>query len=319
MLTTALIEEAIEFLRPRIRATPVELSPALTKHCGVPVWLKLECLQITGSFKIRGALFRMSRLTDDERRSGILTCSAGNHGKAIACAAKEMGIAATICVPSSVDQAKYRGMMELGAEVRVSEFAGYDETEDWAIAEAEREGKPFLSAFDDFAVIAANGGSLAAEVMDAVPDARTFVMPAGGGGLAAGFAFHATNRSKQNRIICCQHRESPGLSLSMKAGRAITRLPAIETAAGGIEGGFGKLPFEILRPRLGGVAEVSEAQIEDGVRWMFDHHQLVIEPSAAAAIAAVLAYSEKMIETPTVVVLTGRNVSRKVLERILHE
>ncbi len=318
MLTATLIEEAIEFLRPRIRQTPVEPSPGLSKIAGVPVWLKLECLQITGSFKIRGAWFRMSRLTEAERRTGILTCSAGNHGKAIAYAARELGVAATICVPSSVDEAKYRGMMELGAEVRVAEFPGYDETEDWAIAEAEREGRPFLSAFDDYAVMAGSGGSLAAEIMDAVPEASTFVMPAGGGGLSAGFAFYAVNRARKSRIICCQHRESPGLSLSMKAGRAITRLPAVVTSAGGIEGGFGARPFDVIRSYIGAVAEVSEAQIEEGVRWMFDHHQYVIEPSSAAAVAAVLAYEAKMIESPAVVVLTGRNVSRKVLERILH-
>src|SRR5579871_3245618 len=136
-LTSALVQEAIEFLTPRIRRTPVEHSPALSKMAGVPVWLKLEFLQTTGSFKLRGAWFRMSRLSEDERRSGIYTCSAGNHGKAIAYAARQLGVHATICVPSSVDEAKYHGMVDLGAEVRVSKLPGYDETEDWAIAEAE--------------------------------------------------------------------------------------------------------------------------------------------------------------------------------------
>ena len=317
MLTIELIEEAIAFLRGRIRRTPVEYSAALSEMTGVPVWLKLESLQLTGSFKLRGAFFRMSKLTAAERRRGILTCSAGNHGKAIAYAARELGVHATICVPSSVDEAKYRGMVELGAEVRVSKFAGYDETEDWAIAEAEREGQPFLSAFDDYAVMAGNGGSLAAEVLEDVPSARTFIMPAGGGGLPAGFAFYMTHQRSEIRIICCQHELSPGLRLSLEAGLAITRLPAVETSAGGIEGGFGKLPFEVLRNRVSAVAHVSETEIEGAVRWMLATHQYLIEPSSAAAVAAVLAGKTGKLESPAVIVLTGRNVSLKVIERIL--
>jgi threonine dehydratase len=165
ILTEALIQEALTFLRGRIRRTPLELSPQLSAIVGVPVWLKLEFLQTTGSFKLRGALFRMSKLTEKERQSGFVTSSAGNHGKAVAYAAKQMGIHVVVCVPSSVDEAKYRGIVELEAEVRLSSFPGYDETEDWALAEAERQGKPFLSPYDDDAILAAGGGSLAVEVL----------------------------------------------------------------------------------------------------------------------------------------------------------
>lgn len=321
MLTLALIEEATAFLKGRIRRTPVERSPALSELAGVPVWLKLESLQLTGSFKLRGALFRMSKLTAAEREAGVFTCSAGNHGKAIAYSARELGVRATVCVPSSVDEVKYRGMVELGADVRVSRFAGYDETEDWAVAEAAREGRPFVSAFDDFAIMAGNGGSLAAEVLEDVPDARTFITPAGGGGLPAGFAFYMTHRLPEIRMICCQHELSSGLRSSLEAGRAVTRLPAVETAAGGIEGGFGKLPFEVLQslaPRfVPGIAHVSEREIENGVRWMLGTHQYLIEPSSAAAVAAVLSNKAGRLESPAVIVLTGRNVSLKVMERIL--
>src|SRR5579863_10457085 len=110
-LTSDLIAEASEFLRGRIRRTPVEFSPGLAQTLGVPVWLKLESMQLTGSFKIRGALFRISRLTAEERSDGVITCSAGNHGKAVAYAARERAIRATICVPRSVDRAKFDGMI----------------------------------------------------------------------------------------------------------------------------------------------------------------------------------------------------------------
>src|SRR5262249_14386139 len=154
MLTEALVQEARTFLCGRIRRTPVESSPQLSAIVGVPVWLKLEFLQTTGSFKLRGALFRMSKLTEMERRAGFVTSSAGNHGKAVAYAAKQMGIPVVVCVPRSVDEAKYRGIVELGAHVRVSPFPGYDETEDWALAEAARQGKPFLSPYDDDGMLA---------------------------------------------------------------------------------------------------------------------------------------------------------------------
>jgi threonine dehydratase len=315
-LTDSLIQEAIAFLTPRIRRTPMELSPALSKLAGVPVWMKLEFLQRTGSFKLRGAWFRMSRLTAAERSSGVFTCSAGNHGKAIAYAAREMKVHATICVPSSVDESKYRGMIDLGAEVRISDFPGYDDTEDWAIAEAAREGKPFLSAFDDYAVMAGSGGTLAHEILEELPEARTFVIPTGGGGLAAGMAFYAMSCQDGVRIVCAQHELSPGLARSIERGQAVTRLPAAETSAGGIEGGLGRLPFEILATKVSAIAHLSEREIEDAVRWMLANHQYLIEPSSAAAVAAVLA-GKVTLDSPTVIVLTGRNVGMKVIERIL--
>lgn len=315
----AQIGEAAAFLKAKIRRTPLEASPQLSKILGVPVWLKLESLQLTGSFKIRGAWFRLSRLTTSERASGILTCSAGNHGKAVAYAAKAVGIRPAICVPASVDRAKYEGMVALGADVRVSQYAGYDDTEIWAREQAGQEGKLFLSPFDDVAVMAANGGALAAEVLDDLPDARTFVLPVGGGGLAAGFAFHAAEREPGSVVIGCQHELSPGLKVSLDAGHAITRLPPIETIAGGVEGGIGPLPFEILRSRIHYVALVSEPEIYAAVRWMIEKHQYLIEPSAAVTIAACVAEKIGAVTSPAVVVISGRNVGIDIVRRILSE
>jgi threonine dehydratase len=312
----ALIQEAIDFLAPRIRRTPLEHSAALSKIAGVPVWMKLEFLQITGSFKLRGAWFRMSRLTAEERQQGIFTCSAGNHGKAIAYAAREMNVKATICVPSSVDEAKYRGMIECGADVRVSKFPGYDETEDWAIASAEREGKAFLSAFDDHAVMAGSGGTLAHEILQDLPDVRAMVVPTGGGGLSAGMSFYLAEKRANVKLVCAQHELSPGLRMSLEQGRAVTRLPAVETSAGGIEGGLGRRPFEILAKNPPSITHLNEGEIENAVRWMLANHQYLIEPSSAVVVAAVLA-GKAPLDGPAVLVITGRNVGMKVIERIV--
>jgi threonine dehydratase len=302
-----LISHAAAFLAGRVRRTPVEYSYGLSELLGVPVWLKLESLQLTGSFKIRGALFAISRLEEN-----VITCSAGNHGKAVAYASK----GAIICVPRSVDRAKFDAMVAMGADVRVSEFDGYDETQDWALEMATREKKYFLSPFDDDAVMAANGGTVAKEVLEDCPDARTFILPVGGGGLAAGFAVWAKNRLPDAKIVGCQHVLSPALKMSLDAGYAITRLPAVETMAGGIEGGIGARTFPALAPLVDQVALVGEEEILEGVRWMVAHHQYLIEPTAAVTIAACIS-GKIQCAGPTVVVISGRNVSAETVKKIL--
>ncbi len=314
----ALVQEAAAFLKGKIRRTPVEPSHKLSKALGVEVWLKLESLQLTGSFKIRGAFFRLSKLTDAEKRDGVVTCSAGNHGKAVAYAAREMKVRATVCVPKSVDKAKYEAMVAIGADVRVSEFDGYDDTETWARAMAAKGGLTFISPFDDYAVMAANGGSSAMETLEQAPSAKTFVLPVGGGGLAAGFAFEVKHRFPESGVVIgCQHVLSPALQMSLEASRAITKLPAVETMAGGVEGGIGELTFEVLKSRVDRVALVTEEEIREGVRWMLEHHQYLIEPTAAVTIAACIGGKIGTLESPAVVVISGRNVGTDTVKKIL--
>jgi threonine dehydratase len=311
------IQSAAEFLKGRIRRTPVEYSDPLSKILGAPTWLKLESMQLTGSFKIRGALFRFSKLNPAEKRDGIMTCSAGNHGKAVAYAAHQTSVRATICVPRSVDQSKLAGMIACGADVRVSEFEGYDDTESWAQELARAEHRTFISAFDDYDIMAANGGTVAMEVLEDAAEAQRFVFPVGGGGLGAGFAFWAKRHLPDATLVACQHQLSPGLAKSIQANRAITKLPAVETMAGGVEGGIGALTFEVLRPLVTSVALVTEDEILEGVRWMLANHQYLIEPTAAVAVAACLYARIGQSTQPTVVVITGRNVSAESAKKIL--
>jgi threonine dehydratase len=304
-----LIQEAAEFLRGKIRQTPLEHSPELSRLLAVPVYLKLENLQLTGSFKIRGAWFKLAKLG----APAVLTCSAGNHGKGVAFAARELGIRAIVCVPATIDQAKYKGMIAYGAEVRISPFAGYDETEDWALAQAESEALPFVSPFDDYDIMAANGGTLAQEIAAERPEIENYIVPVGGGGMAAGMSAFVPAR----KIVCCQLEASPGLQASIHAGRAITRLPAVETIAGGIEGGFGRLPFGVIQLRVHQVALVTESEIYAGMQWMVDRHQYLIEPSSAAPLAACLGEKIQPLNGPVAVVISGRNVALEVVRRVL--
>lgn len=317
-LSLELISEAREYLRPRIRRTPVEASPALSAKLGVPAWLKLESLQLTGSFKIRGAFFRLSRATEAEKRAGIITCSAGNHGKAVAYASRELGIRATIFVPRDVDQAKYRGMVACGAEVKVSPYPDYDKTEELAMEESRKSGRAFVSAFDDDDVMAGNGGSLGAEIVEDLPEVKNFIVPVGGGGLSAGLGVYVKEKVRGARLIGCQLEITPSLRLSLERGSAVTRLASPgESLAAGIEGGIGAETFEYLRTRVDDTPTVSENEIYDAVRWMIEEHQYLIEPTAAAVLAACLAGKVAPLDAPAVAVISGRNVSSATVRKLL--
>lgn len=311
-----LIEQATIYLEGKIRNTPVEFSPELSKMLGQEVYLKLECLQLTGSFKLRGAFFYLSTLNADERKRGVATCSAGNHGLGMAYAARELQIPCTVFVPKSVDRAKYDKLLQLGAKVVKSEHVGYDDTLAWAIKEATRLQFPMVSAFDDEKIMAGNGGTLAVEVLSQVPEATHFVLPMGGGGLAAGFAWYVKSKNPQAQMLICQLAESPALKLSLEQGKPITYLPSIDTLAGGLEGGLGEKCFDILKTRVDEIALIREDELKSALCWLLEHHQYLIEPSAAVALASCL-FRHVRPKGPTVIVLTGRNVSYTTLKKVL--
>jgi threonine dehydratase len=311
-----LIKEATQALQGKIRTTPVEISPKLSKLLGQPIYLKLECLQVTGSFKARGAFYYLSTLSDAEKKAGVATCSAGNHGVAVAYAGKQLGVQCTIFVPKSVDQAKYDKLIELGAHAIKSEFIGYDDTLVWAREEAQKLNIPLISAFDDEMIMAANGGTLAVEVLEQVPDAEHFVLPMGGGGLSAGFTWYVKQRNSNLKTTLCQLENSPALQLSFEQNKPITHMPPIETLAGGIEGGLGEKCFSILKKRVDEIVHIKEDELKEAVRWLLKNHQYLIEPSAAVALASCLFNYTRPLG-PTVIVLSGRNVSYATLQKLV--
>lgn len=316
-LDLALIQKANSFLWGKVRKTPVEYSPGLSKILDVPVYFKCEFMQITGSFKIRGAFFYLSTLNDAEKKKGVAACSAGNHGLGVAYAAKELGVECTIFVPKNVDQAKFEKLQKLGAKVRRSEWIGYDDTLIWAEKEAEKAGLHLISAFDDAKIMAGNGGTLAVEVLNELADAEYFVLPVGGGGLSGGFSYYVKEKKPKCHVTGCQHVDSPALKLSLESGKPVTHMPAVETVAGGIEGGLGAKCFAILKHRIDEVALVSEDEIKKAFCWMLEQHQYLIEPTAAVALAPLLFKKCTKPNGPVVLILSGRNVSFATLKQLL--
>ena len=311
-----LIEQATHVLQGKIRNTPVEHSPKLSKLLGQSVYLKLECLQVTGSFKVRGGFFYLSTLNAAERKRGVAACSAGNHGLGVAYAGKQLGVSCTVFVPKSVDQAKYDKLVELGAHVKKSEFSGYDDTLAWATEEAKKLNIPLISSFNDEKIMAANGGTLAVEVLSQVPDAVHFVLPMGGGGLSAGFAWHVKDNNPHARTTICQLEGCPALQLSLQQNKPMTYMPSIDTLAGGLEGGLGEKCFDILKTRVDEIAHIKENELKEAFCWFLKNHQYLIEPSAAVALASCL-YGHTRPKGPTVIILTGRNVSYTTIQQVL--
>ena len=315
-LSHRLIDEASAYLEGKVKRTPVERSEPLSKLLDRPVWMKLENRQTTGSFKVRGAMFALyrARLDGADR---VAACSAGNHGKGLAFAGRELGVGVVIYVPAGVDPSKLSAMRGLGAEVHVSEFPGFDESEALALEEAERHGIPYISAYDNPLVMAGNGGTIADEVAIQVSEARSFVMPAGGGGHAAGFAFRMESLRAGCSFILCQHAGCPALRLSMQTGEAVRRMPPVETLASGLEGGFGENTFSVLRNRVTQICESDERSLRQAMAWMYREHGLRIEGSSAVAVAALLSGNEIMGEGEVVLFVSGGNIDDSAFDSVI--
>jgi threonine dehydratase len=255
----------------------------------------VESLRPEGSFKIRGAVAALAR-----RRGPVVAASAGNHGIGVASAAKRLGLPATVVVPKTAPRKKVDVIRSYGCEL-VEEGEGYDAAEAFAMKLAEERGVPFLSPYDDVDVVAGNGATLGLEIIEALGRRpKSVVAPIGGGGLATGLACAFGDE----RIVWgAQSEASPAFAMSLERGEAVITLPYVKSLADGIEGGIAADAFARAAGTLAGAIVVSEDAIANAMKWAARELGLVIEGSAAAALAPVL----EGFETD-VVVLTGRNV-----------
>jgi threonine dehydratase len=310
------IKRARERIAGMILATPTMLSPSLSELAGVPVHLKLEHRQATGSFKLRGASNAVASLSAEEMRRGVVAASTGNHGRALAYAAKRGGMRAVICMSKLVPGNKVDEIGRLGAEIRI-----VGDSQDDAQAEAERlagtEGLVMMPPFDHPAVIAGQG-TLGLEMMEAVPDARTVLVPLSGGGLASGIAAAVKGTSPGTKVIGVSMARGAAMKASLDAGRPVLveELPTLADSLGGGIGLDNRLTFAMCRDLLDDVVLLTEDEIAAGIRYAYETEREVVEGAGAVGIAALLA-GKARVEGPVVVLVSGRNIDMALHRQVV--
>ncbi|MEZ3158326.1 threonine ammonia-lyase [Microbacterium sp. BWR-S6Y] len=316
--TLAEFEDAAQELRGIITRTPLDESLHLTDLLGVPVNLKLENLQRTGSFKIRGATYRLSRLTAEERARGVVAASAGNHAQGVALAAQQLGIAATIFMPLGVPVPKLLATRGYGAEV-ILEGATVETPLRLAAEFAERTGAVLIHPFDHRDIVVGQG-TLGLELVEDMPDLETVIVGIGGGGLAAGVAAavkaRAAAEGREMRIIGVQAHNSAAYPTSLAAGYPM-QVETTPTIADGIAVARpGDLPFELIRQYVDEVVTVTEDDIARALLVLLERAKQVVEPAGAVGVAAILAGKVKA-SGPTVTILSGGNIDPLLLQRVV--
>lgn len=312
----AAIHEARARLAGRIEPTPTVLSPSLSAVTGVPVHLKLEHRQTTGSFKLRGATNAVAMLSDAEKRRGVVAVSTGNHGRALAHAARLEGMRATICMSRLVPANKVEEIERLGAEIRIVGDS-QDEAEDEVARLVAEEGMTAVPPFDHPGVIAGQG-TLGLEISEAVPDVATVLVPLSGGGLAAGVALAVKAACPAARVVGVSMARGAAMKASLDAGRPVQvrEEPSLADSLGGGIGLDNRLTFALCRDLLDEVVLLSEAEIAAGIVHAYAKEREIVEGAAAVGIAALIAGRVKPVG-PTVAILSGRNIDMDLHRRVV--
>jgi threonine dehydratase len=303
-------------LGPFVRETPVDASPTLSDASGADVVLKLENLQLTGSFKVRGATNRLLTLSDEERRRGVVTASSGNHGLGMAHAGRALGLRVLVFVPQGASPAKLSAIRRLGAEVQFHGVDGLD-TEIEARAVARRSGMTYVSPYNDEAVIAGQG-TVGVELSRQVPSLDAVIVAVGGGGLISGMAAFLKSVLPDVRVIGAQPQHSAVMEASIRAGRVVD-LPSLPTLSDGTAGGIehGSVTFPLCQVLVDEWVLVPEADIRAAMRQVADAHHFIIEGSAGVAVAALRQTGPTLGGRHVAIVICGSNVSPDVSRSVL--
>lgn len=307
------VRAAAERLAGQIVATPLTVSPALSRLTGAEVFLKFENLQLTGSFKDRGALTKLAALSSDERRRGVIAMSAGNHAQAVACHAQRLGIPATIVMPRFTPNVKVRRTQSFGAEV-VLFGEQLDQSRARAVELAAERGLLFVHPYDDPRVIAGQG-TIGLEMLDSRPDLDVLVVPVGGGGLIAGIAVAAKALRPDIQVIGVETVRFPAMRQAL-AGEPIEC--GTSTIAEGIAVKEpGKLTLPIIRHLVDDIVLVDEDAIEAAALLLLDVEKTVVEGAGAVGLAALLAERERFVGKRVGLVISGGNIDLLVLSSII--
>ncbi|TPI15681.1 hydroxyectoine utilization dehydratase EutB [Mesorhizobium sp. B4-1-3] len=316
LVTLQHIRAARERIAGKVERTPCVPSQSLSERAGHPVHLKLEHHQTTGAFKLRGASNAIAALNPQEKSRGVVAASTGNHGRALAHAAKLEGIRAVICMSKLVPENKLDAIRRLGADVRI-----IGNSQDDAQQEVDRlvaeEGLVMLPPFDHPDIVAGQG-TLGLEIMEQVPDATAVLVPLSGGGLAAGVAGAVKSVSPHTKIIGISMARGAAMKASLDAGRPVQveELPTLADSLGGGIGLDNRLTFAMCRGLLDDVILLSEDEIAAGIRHAYEQEREIVEGAGAVCIGALLA-GKVEVSGPNVLILSGRNIDMGLHRRIV--
>lgn len=309
------IREARQRIIKIIYRTPLYLSPRLSAITGTNVYLKLESYQPTRVFKIRGAANKILRLSSAERERGLIAASSGNHGLSVAYVAKLVGASATIVVPTNAVEEKVGAIEEYGARV-VKHGLYHDERMNKVLEIQKTTGATIIHPFDDPDIISGQG-TVGLEIFEDLPSVDTVVVPIGGGGLISGVATAIKSLKPTARIIGVEPEKASSMYQSLKEGK-IARLSDTSSIADGLATREpGSLTFAISKQNVDEIVLVSEDEIKKAVFNVIKECHLVVEPSAAAAVAALTKFKARNANENVVVVISGGNISRKILADVL--
>ena len=306
-VTPADVERAAELIAGDVRETPVLPAGELSRRVGAPVVLKAECLQLTGSFKVRGVFHKMDRLSPDQLDRGVVAASAGNHAQAVALAADRLKTRADLFMPIEAPLAKLTAVRAYGGKVHLVE-GSYDEAGAAARDFAEREGKTLVPPFDDPEIVAGQG-SVGLEIARQAPATRLVVVPLGGGGLASGVAIAIKSRLDGAKVIGVQAEACAPYLESLAAHRPIGARSASTICDGIAIKRPGDLTLPLVERHLDGIATVSDDEVAEAMVLLLERSKLVVEGAGAAGVAALLAGKiERPADGEICAVLSGGNV-----------
>lgn len=303
------IRSARERIASTAIRTPLAHSRWLSEELHRDVFLKLECFQVTGSFKLRGAMAKLSALTEQERSRGVLTVSAGNHGLAVAHCSEVLGLDATIVVPESASRAKVNSIRRYPVTL-IERGATYDDAERAARVMEIESGKTFVSPYNDREVIAGQG-TIGLEVVEDLPNIEAVVVPVGGGGLLAGVAMAVKAIAPEVKVYGAEPAVSPTMTAALEAGRII-EIAEEPTIADGCAGNIepGSITFPIIQRLVDGMMLVSEDEIRNAITGVAREEHLMIEGSAAVGVAAL--NDERLVGKKVVAIVSGRNINLRL-------
>ncbi len=294
--------------------TPLQYSFLLSKMTGCDIYLKLENVQRTGAFKVRGAVNKMTTLSPEERAKGVVAVSSGNFALGVAYAARALGgIPATLFMPVNTPASKVEKLSVFDVEL-VLKGADFEEAYDISREFQQERGLTFVHSYDDPLVVAGQG-TVGLEIMEDLPEVEAVLVPIGGGGLIAGIAVAVKAINPQARVIGVQLESSPSAYLSLKEGHCYERYKAGPTIAEGLAGGFGIVPFTIARDLIDEVVLVDDDEIYEAIFVLLDKAHLVVEGSGAVGVAALLSGKIDLRGKKVAVVLSGGNIDTEVLSQ----